>query len=203
MKRHRSTPDVHRPFMARTIRRHALVVVLAWIALLVAVNVIVPQLEPVTEANRGPLVPVDAPSSQALIHICEVFEESDSNSLVMVVLEGSHKLDENDHAFYDQMVAKLRHDRHVQYVMNLWGQGATAAGVQSNDGLASYTLVRVAGDLGSSLSDESIKVVRDLVSQIKTQSGLKVYVSGAAPLSADMLEVGNKSLITIMFVTIV
>ncbi|HXO82430.1 MAG TPA: RND family transporter, partial [Mycobacterium sp.] len=29
------------------------------------------------------------------------------------------------------------------------------------------------------------------------------YVSGAAPLSADMLEVGNKSLITIMFVTIV
>ena len=203
MNRRGSNTDVHRPFVARTIRKHSLLVVLAWIALLVAVNVIVPQLEPVTEANRGPLVPVDAPSSQALIHIGEVFKESDSNSLVMVVLEGSHKLDENDHAFYDQMVAKLQHDKHVQYVMNLWGQGTTAAGVQSNDGLASYTLVRVAGDLGSSLSDESIKVVRDLVSQIKTPSGLKVYVSGAAPLSADMLEVGNKSLITIMFVTIV
>ena len=45
--------------------------------------------------------------------------------------------------------------------------------------------------------------MRDLVSQVKTPPGLKVYVSGAAPLSADMLEVGNKSLITIMFVTII
>jgi putative drug exporter of the RND superfamily len=198
-----STQNPQRPFFARAIRKFSPLVVLAWIALVVMVNVIVPQLEPVTEANRGPLVPLDAPSSRALIHIGEVFKESDSNSLVMVVLEGSHKLDENDHSFYDQLVAKLQHDRHVQYVMNLWGKGTTAAGVQSNDGMASYTLVRVAGDLGSSLSDESIKAVRDLVSQIKAPPGLHVYVSGSAPLSADMLEVGNNSLITIMFVTII
>jgi RND superfamily putative drug exporter len=203
MNRRVGTTDVHRSFVARMLRRYSLLVVLGWIALVVAVNMLVPQLEPVTEANRGPLVPLDAPSSQALIHIGQVFKESDSNSLVMVVLEGSRKLDENDHAFYNQMVAKLQHDNHIQYVMNLWGEGTTAAGVQSNDGMASYTLVRVAGDLGSSLSDGSIKAVRDLVSQIKTPPGLKVYVSGSAPLSADMLEVGNKSLITIMFVTIV
>jgi putative drug exporter of the RND superfamily len=203
MNRRVGTTDVHRSFVARMLRRYSLLVVLGWIALVVAVNMLVPQLEPVTEANRGPLVPLGAPSSQALIHIGQVFKESDSNSLVMVVLEGSRKLDENDHAFYNQMVAKLQHDNHIQYVMNLWGEGTTAAGVQSNDGMASYTLVRVAGDLGSSLSDGSIKAVRDLVSQIKTPPGLKVYVSGSAPLSADMLEVGNKSLITIMFVTIV
>ncbi|WP_374026286.1 RND family transporter [Mycobacterium sp. HNNTM2301] len=194
---------MRRPFVARIIRKYSLAVVLAWIALLVVVNTVVPQLEPVTEANRGPLVPLDAPSAKALIHIGEVFKESDSNSLVMVVLEGSRKLDQADHSFYDTLVAKLQHDRHVQYVMNLWGEGTTAAGVQSNDGQASYTLVRVAGDQGSSLSDESIRAVRDLVSHTKTPPGLKVYVSGAAPLSADMLEVGNKSLITIMFVTIV
>lgn len=166
-----ATVDVRKPFVARTIRKFAGPVMLGWIALMVGLNVIVPQLEPVTEANRGPLVPVDAPSSQALIHIGEVFKESDSNSLLMVVLEGDHKLNEADHAFYDDLVAKLKHDQHVQYVMNLWGQGTTAAGVQSNDGLASYTLVRVAGDLGSSLSDQSIKAVRDLVSQIKTRRG--------------------------------
>src|ERR1700729_4112534 len=175
-----TTTTARKPLVARTIRKYSLLVVLAWIALLVAVNVIVPQLEPVTEANRGPLVPVDAPSSQALIHIGEVFKESDSNSLVMVVLEGSHKLGKNAHSFYDQIVAKLQHDKHVQYVMNLWGQGTTAAGVQSNDGLASYTLVRVAGDLGSSLSDESIKAVRDLVSQMKSPPGLQTCVSGSS-----------------------
>ncbi|OJZ75177.1 hypothetical protein BRW65_04970 [Mycobacterium paraffinicum] len=203
MNQRRPGPDARRPYVARTIRKYSLAVVLAWIALLVVVNVVVPQLEPVTEANRGPLVPLDAPSAKALIRTGEVFKESDSNSLVMVVLEASRKLDEADHSFYNQLVSKLQHDRHVQYVMNLWGEGTTAAGVQSNDGQASYTMVRVAGNQGSSLSDESIHAVRDLVSDTKTPQGLKVYVSGAAPLSADMLEVGNKSLITIMFVTIV
>ena len=203
MSQRRVGTDVRRPFVARTIRKYSLVVALAWVALLIAVNVVVPQLEPVTEANRGPLVPLDAPSAKALIHTGEVFNESDSNSLLMVVLEGSHKLGETDHSFYHELVAKLKRDKHIQYVMDLWGEGTTAAGVQSNDGQASYTLVRVAGSQGSSLSDESIHTVRDLVSQVKTPPGLKVYVSGAAPLSADMLEVGNKSLITIMFVTII
>ncbi|ORA09189.1 hypothetical protein BST16_25140, partial [Mycobacterium asiaticum DSM 44297] len=192
-----------KPLVARTIRRFAVPVVLAWVALMIVLNVVVPQLEPVTEAGRGPLVPVDAPSAQALIHIGQVFQESDSNSLVMIVLEGEHKLDQTDHVFYNDLVAKLQRDKHVQYVMNLWGQGTTAAGVQSNDGKASYTLVRTAGNLGSALSDESIKAVRDLVSQTKTPPGLRVYVSGSAPLSADMLQAGNESLIMIMFVTIV
>jgi RND superfamily putative drug exporter len=198
-----STQKTQRPFFARTMRKFSLLVVLGWIALVVVINVIVPQLEPVTKANQRPLVPLDAPSAKALIHVGEVFKESDSNSLVMVVLEGANKLDETDHAFYDGLVVKLQHDKHVQYVMNLWGEGTTAAGVQSNDGKASYTLVRVAGNQGSTQSNESIEAVRDLVSHNKTPQGLNVYVSGSAPLSADMVEAGNKSMFKIMFVTIV
>ncbi|WP_445160943.1 MMPL/RND family transporter [Mycobacterium sp. Dal123C01] len=198
-----STQKTQRPFFARTIRKFSLLVVLGWIGLVVVINVIVPQLEPVTKANQRPLVPLDAPSAKALIHVGEVFKESDSNSLVMVVLEGTQKLNEQDHAFYDELVAKLQHDKHVQYVMNLWGEGTTAAGVQSNDGKASYTLVRVAGNQGSTQSNESIDAVRDLISHNQTPQGLKVYVSGSAPLSADMVEAGNKSMFKIMFVTIV
>ena len=198
-----STQKTQRTFFARTIRKFSLLVLLGWIALVVVINVIVPQLEPVTKANQRPLVPLDAPSAKALIHVGEVFKESDSNSLVMVVLEGAHKLDEQDHAFYDELVAKLQHDKHVQYVMNLWGEGTTAAGVQSNDGKASYTLVRVAGNQGSTQSNESIDAVRDLISHNQTPPGVKVYVSGSAPLSADMVEAGNKSMFKIMFVTIV
>jgi putative drug exporter of the RND superfamily len=121
----------------------------------------------------------------------------------MVVMEGDHKLGDKDHAFYTEMVVKLKGDKHVQYVMNLWGEGTTAAGVQSNDGRANYTLVRVAGDIGSTLSDESIKAVRDLISHIQTPPGLAVSASGSAPLSSDMIEVGNNSLQSIMFSTIV
>ena len=192
-----------RPFIAHNLRRFAPVVVLAWLAFLFIINTIVPQLEPVVDANREALVPVDAPSVKALHHIGEVFHEGDSNALVFVVFEADHKLDDKDHAFYNDMVTKLRHDRHVQYVMNLWGEGTTAAGVQSNDEKANFTLVRVAGDIGSTLNDESITAVRDILKHLQPPPGLKVYASGSAVLSADMIYVGNTSLNTIMFVTIV
>ncbi|SLF47830.1 Putative membrane protein, MmpL family [Mycobacteroides abscessus subsp. abscessus] len=195
---------MQRPLFAKIIRKFPVLVVLAWITLTILVNVIVPQLEPVTAANKGPLVPLDAPSSVALIHIGEAFRESNSNSLVMVVLEGDHKLNDVDHQFYNQLVRNLKQDKkHVQYVMDLWSKGTTAAGVQSNDGKASYTLVRIAGDQGSTESDRSIQVVRELVAKVNPPAGVKVYVSGSAPLSSDMLKVGNESMYTLMFVTII
>ncbi|WP_078288110.1 MMPL family transporter [Mycobacterium sp. D16R24] len=198
-----SAHSTQKPWFARTIRRFSILVVLAWAAFTVVINTVVPQLEPVTDANQGPLVPLDAPSSKALIHIGESFQESDSNSLAMVILEGDHKLNDADHAFYNTLASKLENDKkHVQYVMNLWGQGTTAAGVQSSDGQAAYTLVRVAGDQGSTVSDESIRAVRALVAEVQPPNGVKVYVSGSAPLSTDMLQVGNQSMIRLMYVTI-
>ncbi|MEN3221746.1 RND family transporter [Mycolicibacterium porcinum] len=195
---------VRKPVFARTIRKLSVPVILAWIALTVVVNVISPQLEPVTDANQGPMVPVDAPSSAALIHIGDRFDESDSNSLIMIILEGDRPLGDEDHRYYDELTAKLEQDsEHVQYVMNLWGEGTTAAGVQSSDGKASYTLVRIAGNQGSTHSDESIKAVRNLIADTKAPVGLKVYVSGAAALSSDMLKVGNESMIKMMYATIV
>ncbi|SLJ41729.1 MmpL family protein [Mycobacteroides abscessus subsp. abscessus] len=199
-----SAHSAQKSLFARMIRKYSILVVLAWVAFTVVINVVVPQLEPVTDANQGPLVPLDAPSSKALIHIGESFQESDSNSLAMVILEGDHKLNDADHKFYDVLASKLENDKkHVQYVMNLWGQGTTAAGVQSSDGQAAYTLVRVAGDQGSTVSDESIRAVRELVAEVQPPNGVKVYVSGSAPLSTDMLQVGNQSMIRLMYVTIV
>jgi RND superfamily putative drug exporter len=196
-------PTPQRPFIARNLRRFAPLVVLVWLAFLFVINTVVPQLEPVVDANREALVPVDAPSVKALHHIGQVFHEGDSNAFVFVVFEADHKLNDKDHAFYTEMVAKLRHDEHVQYVMDLWGEGTTAAGVQSNDAKANFTLVRVAGDIGSTLNDESITAVRDILKHLQPPPGLKVYASGSAVLSADMIYVGNTSLNTIMFVTIV
>lgn len=199
-----SAHSAQKPWFAKMIRKYSILVVLAWVAFTVVINVVVPQLEPVTDANQGPLVPLDAPSSKALIHIGESFQESDSNSLAMVILEGDHKLNDADHKFYDVLASKLENDKkHVQYVMNLWGQGTTAAGVQSSDGQAAYTLVRVAGDQGSTVSDESIRAVRELVGEVQPPNGVTVYVSGSAPLSTDMLQVGNQSMIRLMYVTIV
>lgn len=196
-------PPPHRPFIARSLRRFAPVVVLVWLAFLVLINTIVPQLEPVTDANREPLLPVAAPSVKALKHIGEVFHEGDSNAMAFVLFEADHKFNDKDHAFYNEMVQRLRHDEHVQYVMDLWAEGTTAAGVQSNDAKANFTLVRIAGDIGSTLNDESITAVRAIIKHMQPPPGLQVYASGSAILSSDMLVVGNTSLKTIMLVTII
>lgn len=103
-----SAHSAQKPWFAKMIRKYSILVVLAWVAFTVVINVVVPQLEPVTDANQGPLVPLDAPSSKALIHIGESFQESDSNSLAMVILEGDHKLNDADHKFYDVLASKLK-----------------------------------------------------------------------------------------------
>ena len=84
-----------------------------------------------------------------MLHIGEKFQESNSTSLTMVVLEADRPLDDQDHQYYDDLVQRLKHDtQHVQYVMDLWGKPITAAGAQSVDGKATYVLLRLAGDIG-------------------------------------------------------
>ncbi|EFV13322.1 RND family transporter [Segniliparus rugosus] len=193
-----------RSLLAKVVRKGSVLVVLAWIAFAVVVNVIAPQIEPVTHDNQGPLVPLDAPSTKALVHIGKVFKESDSNTLAMIVIEGDHKLNQQDHEFYSRLVAELKKDKkHVQYIMDMWNRGFTAPGVQSSDGKASFTLVRAAGDMGSTLSDESSVAIRETVERMKPPPGTHVYVGGAAPLSSDMLKVGDESMNKMMFTTII
>ena len=71
--------------------------------------------------------------------------------------------------------------------MDLWGKPITAAGAQSLDGKATYVLLRLAGDIGQIQANQSVNAVRDLVAKDTPPPGLKVYVSGAAPLASDTL----------------
>jgi len=87
--------------------------------------------------------------------------------------------------------------------MDLWGKPITAAGVQSLDGKATYVLTRTAGDIGTMQGNESVKAVRDIVAKDTPPPGLHVYVSGAAPLATDELDIANSSLNDITIVTII
>ena len=60
----------------------------------------------------------------------------------MIVLEGDGPLGDEAHAFYDEMVDKLKADTtHVEHVQDFWGDPLTAAGAQSADGKATYVQV--------------------------------------------------------------
>ena len=86
--------------------------------------------------------------------------------------------------------------------MDLWGKPFTAAGAQSVDGKCTYVLLRLAGDIGQMQANESVDAVRDIVAKDTPPPGLKVYVSGAAPLASDTVSIANASLNNVTIVTI-
>ncbi|TMS50096.1 RND family transporter [Mycobacterium sp. DBP42] len=189
--------------ISRTIRWWSVPIVVAWLLIAVFTNVFVPQLETVGEANNVGLSSPDAPSLQAMKRMGTVFDEFDSDSSAMIVLEGEEPLGADAHRFYDTLIDKLSADvTHVQHVQDFWGDPLTAGGSQSDDGKAAYTQVFLAGDQGDSLSLESVAAVRDIVAHTPPPSGVGAYVTGAAPLFADQIEVGGEGLVRVTLITI-
>ncbi|BCO71581.1 membrane protein [Mycobacterium intracellulare] len=141
---------------------------------------------------------------QAMKHIGKVFNEFNSDSAVMIVLEGDKPLGDEAHHFYDQIVRKLEADtKHVQHVQDFWGDPLTAAGSQSSDGKAAYVQAYLAGNQGESLASESVAAVRKIVDSVPAPSGVKAYVTGAGALIADQHSAGQKSLQKVTIITFV
>lgn len=192
-----------RPVIARGVRALAIPIIVFWALIAVTTNTFMPQVERVAEELAGPMIPHYAPSQRSMLHIGEKFRESNSTSLTMVVFEADRPLGDQDHRYYDDLMRRLKRDpKHVQYVMDLWGKPITSAGAQSVDGKATYVLLRLAGDIGQIQANESVQAVRDIVKKDTPPPGLKVYVSGAAPLASDTLSIANASLNNVTIVTI-
>jgi RND superfamily putative drug exporter len=185
------------------VRLLAVPIILFWALLAITTNTFEPKVEDVAMELAGPMVPHYAPSQRALLHIGAKFQESNSTNLTMVVFEANRSLGDQDHHYYDDLMRRFQRDtKHVQYVMDLWGKPFTAAGAQSVDGKSTYVLLRLAGDIGQIQANESVDAVRDIVAKDNPPSGLKVYVSGAAPLASDTLSIANASLNNVTIVTI-
>lgn len=192
-----------RPLVPRMVRALAIPIIAFWALLAVSTNTFMPQVERVAEELAGPMVPHYAPSQRALLQIGEKFHESNSTNITMLVLEADRPLGDADHRYYADLMRRLKQDpKHVQYVMDLWGKPLTAAGAQSLDGKAAYVLLRLAGDIGQMQANRSVKAVRDIVANDTPPPGLKVYVSGPAPLASDTVAIANSSLNNITIVTI-
>ncbi len=190
--------------LARTIRALAVPIILGWVALIVVLNVSVPQLETVGQMRSVSMSPDDAPSVIAMKRVGQVFEEFDSNSSAMIVLEGEDQLGDAAHDYYDEIIDKLEADsKHVEHVQDFWGDPLTASGAQSPDGKAAYVQVYTAGNQGEALANESIEAVQDIVASVEPPAGVQAYVTGPAALAADQQIAGDRSLRMIEALTFV
>ncbi len=198
-----STEPKPRPALAKWIRRLAVPIILAWIGLIIVLNTVVPQLDEVGRMQAVSMSPKDAPSVIAMMRNGEVFEESDSDSTAMIVLEGDQPLGEDARRFYLDMLDKLRADTtHVQHIQDFWGDPLTEAGALSADMKAVYVQVSLAGNMGEKLGNDSVEAVQKLVKGLSPPPGVKVYVTGGPALQADQQIAGDRSVRIIEFVTI-
>jgi putative drug exporter of the RND superfamily len=193
-----------RPKVAEFVSRRAVLVILAWLAVACALNIVVPQLEAVTKANSVSLAPTDSGARVAMKRIGLKFGEFDSDSAVMILLEGAHPLGDDAKRFYDGLVTRLQRDsEHVQHVQNFWGDRITAGGAQSEDGKAAYVQVNLVGNQGETRGTQSVDAVRDLVKNSPPPPGLKAYVTGPAALVSDGSLAGDKSMVRMTVITVV
>ncbi|MET0451850.1 MAG: MMPL family transporter [Mycobacterium sp.] len=203
MSSHQAVGPTRTDRAAIVIRRFSVLIAVFWLGLAVVTNVFVPQLETVAEAHNVSLSPQDAPSLKASKEIGKKFQEFDSDSSAMIVLEGDQPLGADAHHYYDGLVKKLAEDTtHVQHIQDFWGDPLTAAGSQSPDGKAATVQVYLAGNQGESLSNESVLSVRKIVDETPPPPGVRAYVTGAAPLITDQFEVGRQGTLKTTLITI-
>ena len=205
MSSHRTSNErTERPFVAKTIRRFSVLIILGWVAITVVVSFGVPSLEQVAKDRALSTSAKDAPSIKALTRIGEVFEESNSDSVVTIVLEGEEPLGEDAHRYYDDLIRQLKADTtHVQHIQDFWGDPLTAPGAQSADGKAAYVQLNIAGNQGEALANESVDSVRDVVDRTPAPNGVKAYVTGGAALVADANVSAEKTAVKIMVTTVI
>ncbi len=189
--------------IARMIRILAVPIVLAWVLLTVVTNVAVPSLEKVGEDRTVGMSPKDAPSMMSMARVGANFEEFDSDSSAMVVLEGDQPLGDAAHRYYDELIDKLEADTaHVQHVADFWGDPLTASGAQSTDGKAAYVQVYLQGNQGEPRANDAVAAVREIVDATPAPPGIKAFVTGGAPLIADQHNAGDKSVLRVTLITI-
>ena len=180
---------------AHWIRLLAVPIILGWVALAVYTNVAVPQIEVVGQEQSVSMAAADASSTIAMNRIGTVFEEFDSNTSVMIVLEGDQPLGDAAHRYYDEIIAKLNTDTdHVEHIQDFWGDPLTAAGAQSADGKAAYVQAYLAGNMGETLANESVAAVKQIVESVPPPAGVKTFVTGPSALIADTHIAGDRSL---------
>jgi RND superfamily putative drug exporter len=114
--------QTRRTGLAKWIRRLSIPIIVGWIAVVALLNLTVPQLEVVGQMRSVSMSPKEAPSVIAMMRTGQVFEEFESDSSAMIVLEGEQPLGDDAHRFYNEMVDRLEADtKHVEHVQDFWG----------------------------------------------------------------------------------
>ena len=197
-----SNEPARRSRVARLLRVLAVPIILFWLLVALGTTLFTPELGEVAGKHSVPMTPRDAEAFKDMMNIGHKFQEFDTDSSAMVVLEGDDKLGDSAHEFYNKIVEKLKASKHVQHIQDFWSDPLTAAGSQSPDGKAAYVQVFLDGAQGTTPAHKSVAEVRKIVKSVPAPPGVKAYVAGNTVLNTDTLIAAHNSMDMMTLVTI-
>lgn len=182
--------------------RRPLIVITLWIALAVALFLLLPPLATIAGEKPPEFLPSDAPVLVANKAMIKEFNESDSQNSLLVVLSNDNGLGPGEEAVYRKLVDNLRADhRAVVMLQDFITTPALRDVVTSKDHKAWYLPVGLAGELATPAAAESYDKAVEIVKASTTGTSLTAHLTGPAATVGDMTAVGERDVHVIEIAT--
>jgi RND superfamily putative drug exporter len=182
--------------------RRPLVVIGLWLALAVALFVLLPPLAKIAGEKQPEFLPSDAPVLVANNAMIKAFDESDSQNSLLVVLSNDSGLGPAEEEVYRKLVDNLRADHQsVVMLQDFITTPALRDVVTSKDHKAWYLPVGLAGELATPPAAESYKKAVEIVKASTAGTTLTAHLTGPAATVGDMTAVGERDVHVIEIAT--
>ncbi|WP_183093483.1 MMPL/RND family transporter [Nocardioides stalactiti] len=183
--------------------RRAVWVVVAWLALVAALNVFVPQIEEVAAKDSTAVVPEEAPSIVAVEEMGEAFGNGGANSFVVLAMERDGGLTSADERYAARIARVLAQDEeNVTFAQDIRKDPELLDALTSEDGEARYLLVGITGVTGAPSSIRQVDAVREVAADL-APDGLEIAVTGPTATIVDLSTETERSVLRITVVTVV
>jgi putative drug exporter of the RND superfamily len=188
--------------IGRFVVRRPRFVIGLWLALAVALFLLLPPLATIAGEKQPEFLPSDAPVLVANNAMIKAFDESDSQNSLLVVLSNDNGLGPAEEEVYRKLVDNLRADhKSVVMLQDFITTPAMRDVVTSKDHKAWYLPVGLAGELATPPAAESYKKAVEIVKASTTGTTLTAHLTGPAATVGDMTAVGERDVHVIEIAT--
>jgi RND superfamily putative drug exporter len=188
--------------VGRFVVRRPLFVIGVWLAMAVALFILLPPLAKIAAEKQPEFLPSDAPVLVANNAMIKAFDESDSQNSLLVVLTNDNGLGPEQEAVYRKLVDNLRADHQsVVMLQDFISTPALRDVVTSKDHKAWYLPVGLAGELATPPAAESYKKAVEIVKASTTGTSLTAHLTGPAATVGDLTAVGESDVHVIEIAT--
>lgn len=169
-----------------------------WVTLAVVLPLSMPTLKQMAEEHPVAILPADSPAMAASTAMLNAFQQSGTDSFVVVVLVNDEGLGRADEQTYRTLVETIREQEPDDATLqDFLSAPALREAMSSQDDQAWLLPINLEGGLGTPRSKEAFARVADIVEQTVEGSTLTAYLTGPAATVADLNVVGERDLFVI------